>query len=199
MGRNLFGLLAAAAGEKPLSSRFGKWCVAVSNFIDQIGQATNGDLTALAVVITGLTRAGERIFTRLLNPIILTAASRDVTTMTRIDSNGILYDSATGVYTLSGLRYYHLLAHGTVLGVNPTDTLTLEWVNADSNAPIPASGPGNFVPTNFATDARSPNPLAEAFLVAGSNTTRVKLRATALGGATATLDTDFVVSIVEIR
>jgi len=190
-------LLQAAAGEESTRSRIGRWRQRVSELID--GVASFGSFAELVAVITTLARTADRIFVRAPGTIVVTPASPDVVDMAEIDSNGIAYESTTGIYTLSGDRYYHLLAHGTELGGAPTATLELSWVNAANNAPLVASGPARFVPTTFATNDRASNPVAEAFLVSGSGVTQVKLRATAFGGANASLDDDFVVTIVEIR
>lgn len=193
----LSDLLQAAAGEESTRSHIGRWRQRVSELID--GIASFGSVAQLIAVITELARTADRIFVRAPGVIVVTPANPDVVDMAEIDSNGIVYDSATGIYTLSGDRNYHLLAHGTELAGAPTATVELSWVNAATNAPLTASAPGRWVPTTFATDDRASNPVAEAFLVSGSGVTQVKLRATAFGGANASLADDFVVTIVEIR
>ena len=178
MGR-LRNLLKPVAAQISLQSPLGYFLQAVAAVLDAGGQAGAHYLQAVRTSVQTIT------------------ANQDVVMNEVRASSGIPYDTATGIATLGAGRVYRLEAFGTMQNfIGGTPSVTLEWVDADTNVALEPNVLGTWFDQSNATSIASGNAVAVILPTAGER--RVKLRCTSAGGSADITANNFTVLIEQI-
>lgn len=124
---------------------------------------------------TGQTCVPDYIFVRPSSALLL-SANTDVIFGNVLAQSGILYNSSTGVYTLTAGKTYELTA--ALYGTNADSNGFTEfyWVNASNNTPLPVTSYGAMATATYSGPTQS-IPLATAFFTPSVDT-MVKIRTT---------------------
>jgi len=187
MGK-LLERLTAAGSEKQLTGRFGRWAQEITKAVDSL-------LGAGALGLAG----AQYLQAAQVGANGLVQLNTDVIPNTIVAQQGIAYNTATGVATLTAGRTYSMTVEGYIVsfvgGAPPF--FDLAWVDAGTNTPLTLSVAGTWIPVSDTANA-APSESLELIYTPSTNQ-NVKVRCVSGGGGTAqTVASHFWLTIKQI-